>query len=171
MGATPEGHVTPSERESRQLGSNILTGLQDDNTILSNRRVIDMNPVVAQLDPDQSQFTTMLMKLSSRPAFSQKVEWIEDQYLPRVTTLAASAASGDATISAATSTGPYFKLNDICRIVSTGEAVSVSAAPSTDTVGVARGIGGTAAASAASGVDVVILGNASLRGRRCRSAR
>lgn len=54
----------------------MLTGLQDDSTILSNRRVIDMDPVVAELDPDQSQFTTMLMKLSSRPAFSSKVEWL-----------------------------------------------------------------------------------------------
>lgn len=142
----------------------ILTGLQDDNTILSNRRVIDMNPVVAMLDPDQSQFTTMLMKLSSRPAFSSKVEWLEDQLLPRVTTLSASATSAAGTISVASNTGSYFKVNDIARIVSTGEAVSVSAAPASDVVGVARGLGSTTAASAASGGDIVILGNASLQG-------
>ncbi len=141
-----------------------LTGVQDDNSILSNRRVIDMDPVVAFLDPDQSQFTTMLMKLSSKPAFSSKVEWIEDQLMPRVSTLAASATSAAGTISVATNTGAYFKSGDICRIVSTGEAVAVSAAPSTDTVGLSRAIGATSAASAASGVDIVILGNASLQG-------
>lgn len=64
----------------------------------------------------------------------------------------------------ATSTGSYFKANDICRIVSTGEAVAVSAAPASDVVGVTRGFGATAAASAASGGDIVILGNASLQG-------
>jgi hypothetical protein len=146
------------------LAVTILTGLQDDSTILANRRVIDMNPVVAMLDPEQSQFSTMLMKLSSKPAFSQKVEWIEDQLLPRVSTLAASATSAAASISVATDTGSYFKLNDICRIVSTGEAVSVSAAPSGDTVGIARAVGAVTAASAASGGDIVILGNASLEG-------
>jgi hypothetical protein len=123
-----------------------------------------MNPVVAQLDPDQSQFTTMLMKLSSRPAFSQKVEWIEDQYLPACHDARRFGRRRLTRPSRSPRTGSYFKLNDICRIVSTGEAVSVSAAPSSDTVGVARGIGATAAASAASGGDIVILGNASLEG-------
>jgi hypothetical protein len=142
----------------------MLTGLQDDNTILSNRRVIDMDPVIAELDPDQSQFTTMLMKLSSRPAFSSKVEWLEDQYVPRTTTLAASATSAAGTISVATGTGAYFINGDVCRIVSTGEAVAVSADPATDTVGVTRGVGATGAASAASGGDIVILGNAAAQG-------
>lgn len=142
----------------------ILNGVQDDNTILSNRRVIDMEPVISELDPDQAQFQTILRKLASKDAFSSKVEWLEDQYLPRVTTLAASATSAAGTIAVATGTGTYFKLNDVARIVTTGEAVSVSAAPSTDTVGVVRGIGATTAASAASGGDIVVLGNASLQG-------
>ena len=141
-----------------------LTGLVNDFTILSNQRVIDMEPVIAELDPETSQFATMLNKLASRPAFSAKVEWLEDQYFPRVSTLAASATSAATTISVATSTGSYFIAGDICRIVSTGEAVAVSAAPSTDTVGITRAIGATTAASAASGGDIVILGNAALQG-------
>lgn len=142
----------------------VLTGLQNDYTILSNRRVIDMAPVISELDPETSQFATMLNKLASSPAFSAKVEWLEDQYFPRVTTLAASATSAAASISVATDTGAYFIAGDVCRIVSTGEAVAVSAAPSTDTVGITRAIGATTAASAASGGDIVILGNASLQG-------
>lgn len=146
------------------MAVSILTGLQDDSSILSNRRVIDMNPVIAELDPDQSQFTTMLMKLSSRPAFSSKVEWLEDQYVPRTTTIAASATSATGILALATGTGAYFIVGDVCRIVSTGEAVAVSAAPSTDNVGFTRGLGGTTAASAASGGDIVILGSAALEG-------
>lgn len=142
----------------------LLTGVQDDNTILSNRRKVDMDDKIAMLDPEQSQFTTILQKLSSKPAISSKVEWLEDQLLPRTTTLSASVTSGAATFAVATGTGKYFKANDLCRIVSTGEAVAVSAAPATDTVGIARAIGSTAAASAASGVDVVIIGNAALQG-------
>lgn len=64
----------------------------------------------------------------------------------------------------ATGTGAYFIVGDVCRIVSTGEAVAVSAAPSTDTVGITRGLGSTTAASAASGGDIVILGSAALEG-------
>jgi len=146
------------------LAVTVLTGLQNDYTILANRRVIDMAPVIAELDPETSQFATMLNKLASKPAFSAKVEWLEDQYFPRVTTLAATASSAVGTLTVATGTGAYFISGDICRIVSTGEAVAVSAAPSTDTVGVTRGVGATTAASAASGGDIVILGNASLQG-------
>ncbi len=141
-----------------------LDGVQSDNSILSNRRVIDMAPAISLLDPDQSQFTTILRKLASSPAFSQKVEWLEDQYIPTTSTLAASATSAAGTLSVATSSGQYFRLNDICRIVSTGEAVAVSATPVTDTVGVSRGLGGVTAASAASGGDIVILGNAAAEG-------
>lgn len=141
----------------------ILTGLQDDSTILSNRRVIDMNPVISMLDPDQSQFSTILMKLASKPAFSQKVEWLEDQLMPRVTTLAVTAAT-TGTIVVASNTGAYFKPGDICRIVQTGEAFSVSSI-STDTITVsARALGSVAAASATTGTDVMILGNASNEG-------
>lgn len=142
----------------------VLSGLVDDQDILSNQRVVDMNDVIQMLDPDVSQFTTILMKLASKPANSTKIEWLEDQYFPRVTTLAASATSAAGTISVASGTGAYFTQYDICRIVSTGEAVAVSAAPSTDTVGITRAIGGVAAASAASGGDIVILGRAAVQG-------
>lgn len=57
------------------MAVSIESGVVDDNTILSNRRVIDMNPVISMLDPEVSQFTTILMKLASKPAFSQKVEY------------------------------------------------------------------------------------------------
>jgi hypothetical protein len=55
--------------------------------------------------PDQSQFTTMLMKLSSRPLRSRRrSNGSRTSTFPRVTTLAASATSAARTLSVATST-------------------------------------------------------------------
>jgi hypothetical protein len=143
----------------------VLSGLVDDADVLQNRKVIDMDDVVALLDPDSSQFTTMLMKVASQEAYQSKVEWLEDQLFPRVSTLAATiAASTTAVMTVATGTGSYFRQFDLVRVASTGEAVSVSAAPLADVVGISRGLGATVAASAASGGDVVILGNAAAQG-------
>ena len=56
----------------------ILTGVVDDADILSNQRVVDMSPTIAQLEPDEAPLTTMLQKVGKRAAFSQKVEWLSD---------------------------------------------------------------------------------------------
>lgn len=142
----------------------INSGLVDDTDILANERVVDMDNEIAMLDKDLSQFTTLLMKLRSKPAFSSKVEWLEDQLFPRLSALAASATSAAGTISVTTGEGTYFRLGDVVRVATTGEALAVSAAPSSDTVGVIRSVGATAAASAASGAELVIIGNAAAQG-------
>lgn len=54
----------------------INAGLVDDSDILANERVVDMDNVIKFLDEDNSQFTTMLMKVASKEAFSSKVEWL-----------------------------------------------------------------------------------------------
>ena len=52
----------------------ILNGLVDDQDILSNERVIDMDDAIAMLDPDTSQFFTMLVRVARKAAESTKVE-------------------------------------------------------------------------------------------------
>lgn len=144
----------------------VESGLVDDQDILSNERVIDMDPVIRELEVDLTQFTTMLMKVSSKAAYSSKVEWLEDQLFPRLTTLAASfvATAAATKIDVASGTGTYIRKGDILRIATTGEALAVTAAPATDNVGCLRSVGSVAAASAASGVDVLIIGNAAAQG-------
>lgn len=142
----------------------INADLVDDSDILSNERVVDMDREIAMLHDDTTQFTTALQRVASKECHSSKIEWLEDQLFPRLSTLSASCTSAAGTIAVATDTGAYFRVGDVLRVASTGEALAVSAAPSTDTVGVIRSIGATGAASAASGVDVVIIGNASAQG-------
>lgn len=141
----------------------ILSGVVDDADILSNQRVVDMSPTIAQLEPDEAPLTTMLQKVSTRAAYSQKVEWLSDELMPRLTTLAASAASGDTAITVATGTGTYFRPGDVVRFATTGENASVSAV-SANTIYVTRALGGVTALSAASGIDLVKIGNAAAEG-------
>jgi len=141
----------------------ILSGVVDDADILSNQRVVDMSPTIAQLEPDEAPLTTMLQKTATRSAYSQKVEWLSDELMPRLTTLAASATSADTAISVATGTGTYFRAGDVVRFATTGENASVSAV-SANTIYVTRALGGVTALSAASGIDLVKIGNAAAEG-------
>ena len=141
----------------------ILTGVVDDADILSNQRVVDMSPTIAQLEPDEAPLTTMLQKVGSRAAYSQKVEWLSDELVPRLTTLSASATSAATALSVSTGTGTYFRVGDVVRLATTGENCSVTAV-SADTIYVTRALGGVTAVSAASGIDVIKIGNAAAEG-------
>jgi hypothetical protein len=85
------------------------SGLVDDQDILSNERVIDMDPLIAMLDPDVSQFMTILNKIARSVAQSTKVEWLEDQLFPRLSSVASGGASDGATITVASGEGAYFR--------------------------------------------------------------
>jgi hypothetical protein len=121
-----------------------------------------MDPVIKQLEPDDAPFTVMLSQTSSRPAKSQKVEWLSDQFVPRLTTLAAAVLIGDTTITVATGTGDYFRPGDILRLAN-GENVRVTSV-ATDVITVVRSIGGVAASGVAISTDVIKIGNASAEG-------
>jgi hypothetical protein len=140
-----------------------LTGLVDTATPLSSEQVVDMDNEIKMLDPDESQFTTMLMTLGSTPAVREQINWLEDQLFPRLTTIATSATSAATTLVVATGTGAYFRAKDIVRVASSGEAFLVSSV-ATDTLTIIRGLGGVAAATAQTGVDLLIVGNAAAQG-------
>jgi hypothetical protein len=142
----------------------INADLVDDSDILANERVIDMDNEISMLEPEFTQFTTILNRVSSKPATSSKVEWLEDQLFPRLSALSASITAASATMPVTTGEGPYFRLGDVVRIPVSGEAVAVSAAPATDVVGITRSIGSVAAATAASLAELVIIGNAAAQG-------
>ena len=142
----------------------VLSGVVDDADILQNRRVVDMDPVIKQLEPDDAPFTVMLSQTASRPAKSQKVEWLSDQLVPRLTTLnnGGNVASGATTFTVATGTGAYFRANDILRM-SNGENVRVTSVAG-DVLTVIRSVGSVAASTITDSTDVIKIGNASAEG-------
>lgn len=142
----------------------VLSGTVDDQDILQNERVIDMAPEIDLLQEDLTQFTTMLRKVASKTAHSSKVEWLTDELFPRRTTLAEDLDTSETAWDVASGTGSYFRAGDVVRIVSSGEAARV-ASIATDTVTVAaRSLGDVAAATALTGEEIIIIGNAAAQG-------
>jgi hypothetical protein len=138
-------------------------GLADDLDILQNERVVDMDDTISMLDPDVSQFTTMLMKVGSSPAHSSKIEWLEDELFPRLAALAAGATNVALTLTVAAGQGAYFRVGDVGRNQATGEAFRVTAVAG-DVLTVVRGLGNVAAAAMNNGDQILIVSNASAQG-------
>lgn len=141
----------------------INSGLVGDQNILQNERVIDMDDVIAMLDPDVSQFTTMLMRVARKGANSTKVEWMEDQLFPRLSAVASGGATDGANIVVTAGQGAYFRVNDIVRNAKTGVAVRVTAI-ATDTLSVTNHLGRVAFAAHTAGDQLLIVGNTSAQG-------
>lgn len=137
--------------------------IESDNTILQNERVIDMDDVIAYLDPDTSQFTTMLMKVSRRGAESTKVEWLEDELFPRLSSVASGGATDGATITANTGEGAYFRVNDLVRNARTGVAFRVTTVAA-DVITPTNHLGRVGFSAHSAGDQLLIMGNASPQG-------
>lgn len=141
----------------------VLSGLVDDQDIEQTQRKPDISNTIAMLDPNVSQFTTMLMKVASKPAFNQKVQWFEDQLLPRLSAVSGAQTDSDTSLEVTAGTGQYFRAGDLLRNARTGEAVLVSAV-STDTLTIGRGKGRVAAAAMNDGDQLLIVANAAAQG-------
>ena len=141
----------------------VLTGVVDDNVLLQNQRVVDMNPVIQQLENDVTPLTTMLMKLSSKSAYSQKVEWLEDELLPRLTLNTGGATNVATSITVTAGTGQYFRARDLVQVARTGETMLVTAV-ATDTLTVVRGYGSVVGAAINAGDDMIRVGNTAVEG-------
>ncbi|MBI3936402.1 MAG: DUF5309 family protein [Betaproteobacteria bacterium] len=142
----------------------VKVGLFDTEDELSNRRVVDMSERMHRLQPDEQQFRVMLTQIGSKEAVREIVEWLEDEYLPRTSAQAASAASGDTAITVTSGDGnTVFRNGHVVRNMENGEGYLVTST-SANSIGVTRSWGGTAAASSTSVAKLLIVGNASAQG-------
>lgn len=139
------------------------SGIATTATPTSNQLKIDMRDEIAMLDVDDTQFTTMLMKLPSEAATSFKTEWFEDQYVPGLSALSASVASTDTTYSLTTNEGAYFIAGDLLINAQTLEVALITTAGASSAT-VTRGIGAVAAASSPSGAQIVRVGRTNQQG-------
>jgi len=141
----------------------VVTGLEDDQDILQNERVIDMDPTIAMLDPDTSQYTTILMRVARSAAVSTKSEWLEDELFPRLSSVVSGGATNGATITVAAGEGAYFRAGDVVRNARTGVAVRIISV-ATDTLTPTVALGRVAFAAHAASDQLLITGNASAQG-------
>lgn len=145
------------------MAYSINSGLVDDQDILANERVVEMSDVFDLIEEDTTQFTSAMRKVSSRNIESSKPEWIEDRLFPRISALAASASSADSAFTVTAGEGNYFAVGDLVRILPSGEALEVTAVAASS-ITATRSIGSVAAASAQTGAELVIVGNAYSQG-------
>jgi hypothetical protein len=140
----------------------ILSGVVSDFTLAQAQRVVDMNPTIQQLQPEVSQFTNFLQTQKSKPAHSQTVQWLEDDLVPIIDTLAVSTAAASSGTSTFVFTTNPFRVGDVLRISQSSENSVVTGVTGTSAgVNRALSIVGT---SAAVGADVIKIGNAAQEG-------
>ena len=130
------------------------------------RRVRDVSPSLSQLDPDAGPLVTLLSKLKKRATVDPKIEWFEDELLPRFDKLDAALTSSATTMTVVNY--KYFRAGDIVR-VNKGELVRVDTTPTTVTVTIVRAAGETSAAAGSSGDQLHIIGNSNEEGATRRA--
>lgn len=144
----------------------VSTGAVDTEALLADQKVVDMADRFRLLDPDESQFSTILDKLPTKPATREKVNWLEDQYFPRLALQSGGALATATTVNVGAGTGTYFRAGDLVRNMRTGEmfevaSVATDALTTTNSAGNRKAIGSVAAAAMNDGDQLLIVGNAS----------
>jgi len=124
----------------------INTGNIGTEEFLPDERMIDMDENIKKVSPDDTQFTTMSSRLSSRSAIREKVNWLEEDDFPRIVTNVGAQIATDTTLTLQAGQGVVVAANDILRNMRSGEAVRVVSV-AVDVVTVARGIGNIPAAA------------------------
>jgi hypothetical protein len=118
---------------------------------------------VELLEPDAAPLTRLMSALGSTPATNPKIEWLENEAMPRITTLTASAASNATTLAVA---ADIFRAGDVLRITAGGWALLVTATAANSVSGTK--VGGTAQASAANAAEVYLVSNSNAEGALLR---
>jgi len=142
----------------------ILSSLVATTDIASTSPAIDCSDIIAMLDPNQTLiYSLMEIMKQSKPATSFKVEWDEDEYLPFNTQInnAAGYVAGDTTLTMDDSS--MFKVNDVLRVMSTGENLLVTTAHATAPT-VVRAYGTVSAAAISDNDYIFRIGNVNEEG-------
>src|SRR5262245_49199492 len=115
------------------MAGTVQTGNVSTEDVLSDERKIDMNERIQKLDPNDTQFTTMTSRLSSRVAVREKVNWLEEDDFPRLTSSVNAQLAGDTSITVPAGNGKIVAANDLLRNMRTGESIRVTVV-ATDTL-------------------------------------
>jgi len=128
-----------------------------------NNNPRDMAANVFELEPDIAPLLAITSKQSSAPAINPKIEWLEDESMPRITTLSASATSNATAFGV---TLDIFRVGDVLRNSTKGWGILVTATAAGAISGSA--VGGTAQTTATSGDELYIVANANAEGASLR---
>ena len=105
-----------------------------------SRRVRDVSEGIFKLEPDSAPLTVLMARLRKKQVDDPKIEWFEDELIPRFDTLGNALAAGDATMTV--SNFAYFRSGDLWQVADK-EIVLVTATPTGTSVTITRGVGVT----------------------------
>src|SRR5262245_20380300 len=100
----------------------VLTGPETSIQNTDNN-VREMEFNVYDLEPNAAPLTALMNKLGSKPAGNPKIEWLENEPMPRITTLSASAAGGATAFGV---TDNIFRIGDVLRFTQQGFGLVVT---------------------------------------------
>ncbi|HEX9058917.1 MAG TPA: DUF5309 family protein [Clostridia bacterium] len=140
--------------------------MNDTNSILQAKRIVDMSKNIALLDPDAAPLTVLLKNINSQKCTNPEFHWLEAQLAARWDVTTSTQLVSDTSINVAN--GSYFSPGDIVKVPAYGEVFAVTSIAS-NVLTVVRGYGETSAHAFVSGEPLVIIGNANMEGAGMRT--
>jgi hypothetical protein len=125
--------------------------------VLEAQKKLDMDPIIKMLDLETDQFTTMTDDLGTEVATREKINWLEDEYAPKMVALNAGAAIAAVALVLAPAYKDYVTKWATLRNLHTGEAVRVTDVAAD---GVSLTIAPGLTAAMGTGQDLMIMGAA-----------
>jgi len=107
------------------MAGTVVQGYVSTEEVLPEERKIDMDERIKKVRPDDTQFYTMTSRLSTKSAIREKVNWMEEEYFPRVVAVAGAETASDTVIALAATQGKIVAKDDILRNMRTNEALRV----------------------------------------------
>jgi hypothetical protein len=115
------------------MAGTVVTGYVSTEEIVADERVVDMDPKMRVLKPDETPLLKMTEKATVRQAVREKVNWLEEEDFPRTVALSAGGTAGTPTLVLVAGQGKIVQVNDVLRNMRTGEGSRISAI-ATDTL-------------------------------------
>lgn len=124
------------------------------------RRPIDIDKTIEIVNPSVIPFVILLNRLRRRASIDPKVRWLEDEYVPQVSSPAGVVAIGALSFDVAAGEGGFFAGGDLVMNTVTNEIFLVGAVATDTLSGLTRGYGSTVAVAMAAGQELLIIGPA-----------
>lgn len=151
------------------MAVDMISGARTTENILAVNKKVDMGPV-HMLEDDRLMLTRLLSKLGKREVHNTAFKWMTDEIRPKFDQLAEALDSSETGVDV--DNGEYFNINDLVKVVETGEIMRVTAITpgSPDVLTVVRGVGTTTGAAALDDGQLLIIGNQYAQGATSQAA-
>lgn len=137
----------------------IISDVLGTGNIQAAQRIVDMDDIIHDLDPNATALTALLMKLSKKVTINPKFDQLTDEFRPLEDAVNNVGGYAAGATSIVVDNGSYFRVGDLVHVPDTKEIWLVTAV-ATNTLTVTRAFGETAAVLVEDNEPLWIIGNA-----------